>query len=612
MAWSGGTFTRANGATEWQDDAALGIGIEAGLHDAQDNDLATGINTCLTKDGQNTPTANLPMGGFKHTGAGVATANGQYLTYDQVNDASPIKIDFANDRLGLNTSTPAFTLDVNSTGNLGEAIARFDNTSGGAGLFFRKSRGAAIGTNTIVSASDTIGTINFQGANGTGFDTAAQIYAFVDGTPGAATDMPGGLIFSTTPDASATPAERMRITSAGNVGIGRTNPGTYGNLEVGGSAYAATGIVSSSASGAVLILAANGASETRINTNTNHPMVFYTNNTSRMTLTAAGNLTMNTAGATIGGDFSNATVNSKNAIMTATNNDNSLVDIIPNGTATVSGIYCHNNSARTNSGYVAITSSSTINALISDRHGSGSFLPLAAYTNGTERWRLDTSGNFMIGTANTDPVANNVTGVAVGPTGSVNIGRASAAGLFISRRTTDGNLVEFYSDHDPGPAVALIGSIQNNGGVISYLAFCGSHWSQLQDNTAPTIAIGTVIESINEMCEWPGETENRLPKAKISDVTASTAIYGVFVGWDTDWTATNDMIVASVGAYLCRVAAGTVLQIGDLLESAGNGMAQVQADDIIRSSTIGKVTALTQSHVEADGSFCVPTVLYCG
>ena len=32
--------------------------------------------------------------------------------------------------------------------------------------------------------------------------------------------MPGRLVFSTTPDGSATPVERMRITSAGNVGIG--------------------------------------------------------------------------------------------------------------------------------------------------------------------------------------------------------------------------------------------------------------------------------------------------------------------------------------------------------------------------------------------------------
>lgn len=118
--------------------------------------------------------------------------------------------------------------------------------------------------------------------------------------------------------------------------------------------------------------------------------------------------------------------------------------------------------------------------------------------------------------------------------------------------------------------------------------------------------------AIDELCEWPGENEERLPKVKISDVVKSSAVYGVFMGWDNDWMSTNDMNIASLGAYFCRVPAGTVLSIGDLLESDGNGMAQKQADDIIRSSTIGKVTATIASHYEPDGSFCIPTVLFCG
>lgn len=90
MAWAAGNFTRANGATEWQDDAALGIGIEPGMHDAQDNDLATGINNCLTKDGQNAPTADLPMGAFKHTNVANATARNHYAAVGQVQDGDYI------------------------------------------------------------------------------------------------------------------------------------------------------------------------------------------------------------------------------------------------------------------------------------------------------------------------------------------------------------------------------------------------------------------------------------------------------------------------------------------------------------------------------------------
>lgn len=84
MAWSGGVFTRANGDTGWADDAAALIGIEAGLHDTQDNDFKTGINATLTKDGTNTPTANLPMNTYRHTGVGAAVATTDYARFDQV------------------------------------------------------------------------------------------------------------------------------------------------------------------------------------------------------------------------------------------------------------------------------------------------------------------------------------------------------------------------------------------------------------------------------------------------------------------------------------------------------------------------------------------------
>jgi len=51
--------------------------------------------------------------------------------------------------------------------------------------------------------------------------------------------MPGRLVFSTTADGAASPTERMRITSAGNVGIGTTGPSSLlhladaGNITVG-------------------------------------------------------------------------------------------------------------------------------------------------------------------------------------------------------------------------------------------------------------------------------------------------------------------------------------------------------------------------------------------
>ena len=89
MAWSAGTYTKGNSATGgWAGDESLGIGIESGRHDTQDNDFATGINTCLTKDGQNSATADLPMGGFKHTNVANGSARNQYAAIGQVQDGT--------------------------------------------------------------------------------------------------------------------------------------------------------------------------------------------------------------------------------------------------------------------------------------------------------------------------------------------------------------------------------------------------------------------------------------------------------------------------------------------------------------------------------------------
>lgn len=79
MPWNGaGSFTRTNGlnsgATTWQADDADGITIITDHHDTHDQDLASGINNCLTKDGQNAPDANLNMGGFRFTNAGAPEA----------------------------------------------------------------------------------------------------------------------------------------------------------------------------------------------------------------------------------------------------------------------------------------------------------------------------------------------------------------------------------------------------------------------------------------------------------------------------------------------------------------------------------------------------------
>jgi len=85
---------------------------------------------------------------------------------------------------------------------------------GGGVLILSRSGGTSNGSNTIVADANRLGQISFSGSDGSEFVEGARIDALVDGTPGA-NDMPGRLVFSTTADASATPTERLRITSAG-------------------------------------------------------------------------------------------------------------------------------------------------------------------------------------------------------------------------------------------------------------------------------------------------------------------------------------------------------------------------------------------------------------
>jgi hypothetical protein len=118
-------------------------------------DLATGLTTALTKDGQTTPTANIPMGTFKITGLGAGSAATDAAQYGQLQaGATTIATVTGTDTL-TGSLTPAPT--AYATGNLFSFVAA--NTNTGAVTINLNSLGAKSITkqgSTALIASDIV------------------------------------------------------------------------------------------------------------------------------------------------------------------------------------------------------------------------------------------------------------------------------------------------------------------------------------------------------------------------------------------------------------------------------------------------------------------------
>lgn len=112
-------------------------------------------------------------------------------------------------------------------------------------------------------------------------------------------------------------------------------------------------------------------------------------------LTDSGNLTFTGTGNRITGDFSNTTFTSRVIFQSSTTNGNTNVTLAPNGTGTACSVDVLNLSDVANSGLFRFTigaSDCRINSTYSGTYAGG-YLPMTFYTGGSERMRIDTSGN---------------------------------------------------------------------------------------------------------------------------------------------------------------------------------------------------------------------------
>ena len=113
----------------------------------------------------------------------------------------------------------------------------------------------------------------------------------------------------------------------------------------------------------------------------------------------------------------------------------------------------------------------------------------------TEQARV-IDGTLMIGCTTATPgVSNTTDGLAINTNGRL-FSNAAANSFSQFATDSDGNILSFAS------AGAGEGTISISGSTTTYGGFTGTHWSRLADNSKPTILRGTLMESLDEMCDW--------------------------------------------------------------------------------------------------------------
>jgi hypothetical protein len=259
------------------------------------------------------------------------------------------------------------------------------------------------------------------------------------------------------------------------------------------------------------------------------------------------NLIFTGTGNRITGDFSNGTVANRVAFQTSTTNSATVVHALPNGTSTSAFFEANNASDATNASHLQIGMDGTTSARISSSiRGTGTYLPMTFLTGGSERMRIDSSGNVGIGTSSPSGKLEVVgTGVFSNGTdnyvklltdnGAMEISR-SAGNAYIDLKSSNaedydariqsigaGGILELFTSS--GSGLAINGTtLQFNSGYGSVATAYGCRaWVNFNGTGTVAIRASGNVSSITDNATglYTVNFSNAMPDANYSSVSTS-------------------------------------------------------------------------------------------
>jgi hypothetical protein len=204
------------------------------------------------------------------------------------------------------------------------------------------------------------------------------------------------------------------------------------------------------------------------------------------TVSATGNLNFTGTSNRITGDFSNATPANRVSFQTSTANGSTLLNVLPNGTGTSTSLVLINASDPTNCSFAQFGASGSTEVLLnSGAVGTGTFLPMTFYTNGSERMRITTAGVVAVGVTNATCAGSAVAGVNIG-------GNSLASSLGLGINSTNDSGTQYFVGF--GRNGSICGQIYST--TTNSTTYATSSDARLKEDVQPFTDSGKLIDAL--------------------------------------------------------------------------------------------------------------------